>query len=87
MNTWNYRVVRMSGSNPEPWVHYAIHEVYYEQEIPNLLTEKGVSPSGEDRAEFLRDWKQYQRAIVDPVLLYDSDAEKFIGEEPPLNTN
>ena len=82
--TWNYRVVRRSGSLPAPWVIYAVHEVFYEEGNPVWMAEEGGSPAGEDRDELAQDWEHYRAAWVRPVLVFDGGRNKFIGTEPPL---
>ena len=82
--TWNYRMVRRSGSNPEPWVLYAVHEVFYEDGITVGVTGEGDSPVGEDRDELIQDWEHYRAAWTRPVLVFDGDRNRFVGEEPPL---
>jgi len=66
--TWNYRVIQ----RVEPTT-YAIHEVYYDNGIPKLVTENAVAPMGESPEELRRDCQHYILALDKPILDYDKD--------------
>ena len=82
--SWNYRVVRLISYNPttlEPFYGYAIHEVYYgHDDKPEKMSQSDISPGGESRGELAKDWHLYWRALLKPVLVFDS-IEGFLDEE------
>jgi len=62
---WNYRVVKTTSElGPE----YAIHEVYYANDVPDSWTEDLIAPYGETLAELRRDLAHMAQALDKPVL-------------------
>ena len=68
--TWNYRVVQRVE---QTCTTYAIHEVFYGNGIPKLVTEDAVAPMGESLEELRRDIEHYMLALDKPILDYDKD--------------
>jgi hypothetical protein len=71
--TWNYRVVRHKGVgvNDMP-VMLQIHEVYYENGTPDMVTEDPVAAGGETIEEVRRALELMLAAIEKPILDFDS---------------
>ena len=71
--TWNYRMVRKND-------FIEIHEVYYEDGIPIMVTVNAVAVGGETEAEAMRDMKNYLEAIAKPVLEYEDIPGGYVEE-------
>ncbi len=69
---WDYRVVRKDDG-------YAVHEVYYEDGEPVMVTERAISPYGDTEKELWDDMLAYQAAIARPVLDYDDIPGDYAG--------
>lgn len=87
--SWNYRVVHRKGTNTLggrqiPYDYYEVHEVYYNGPTPDGMSAKGSWPGGQSIKSFLSDWRSYRKAMVKPVLIWDDNKGKFLGEEPAL---
>ena len=68
--TWNYRIVHIY--HPEIDEHeYSVHEVFYDGDVPEMVTEREVSPYGSTLEELERDMGHYMTAFGKPVLEYD----------------
>ncbi len=78
-DNWSYRLVKMIN---EHGCYYTVHEVYYQHGEPWMLTEDEISPGGEDITEFKESLEMYLHDITRPILVYDMDTNKFVGEEP-----
>ncbi len=77
--SWNYRVVKHSYKDEEV---FQIHEVFYKNGQPNMITENGIAPFGEDKQE-LNDCMIYMmQALTKPVL----DAKIFEKDPDPKKT-
>ena len=71
--TWNYRVIHRVENGVDD---FAIHEVYYESDKATFVTVNAISPGGETLEELRRDFEFYQKALLQPVLEYDSFDQK-----------
>lgn len=86
-NGWNYRIVcrvwSITDQRNGTWnaLSYGVHEVYYENDQPNALTESEVSPGGNSEKEFWQSTVAYTQAFNKPVLYFDTDKNKFV-EKP-----
>jgi hypothetical protein len=72
--TWNYRVIHR---NDDPTLLYedvyAIHEVYYEDDVPVSMAVDPSCPQGETIEELREDLEHYRTALDKPIL----EATKF----------
>ncbi len=78
--TWNYRVVKHTHEDGEEF--YQIHEVFYKNEQPDMITEKGITPFGENLEELSHSMIYMLQALTKPVL----DAKIFEKDENPKKT-
>jgi hypothetical protein len=67
MTTWNYRVVRKVY---EKETMLGIHEVYYENEIPIMVTEEAIGAVGDTLEELADELGHMVMAFGKPVLEY-----------------
>lgn len=68
--SWNYRVIRHKETETGI-VHYAIHEVYYnEHGAPYMVSEKPASPTGETPEALKSDLGLIHAALRKPPLDY-----------------
>ena len=65
---WNYRVVRTTLAGEE---FFAIHEVYYTDDVPTSITEEAVEPSGSTHEALLDDLRRMQEACQKPTLNFE----------------
>ena len=65
--TWNHRVVRKCYPDQEL---LGIHEVFYEDGVPNMVTEEPVGVSGEDTDELWQTLRWMIKALGQPILNY-----------------
>lgn len=82
--SWNYRVVKTISSKGSWPSFYSVHDVYYESGTPSSINQNESSPFGPTRESFSRSVVAFSKALVKPVLIFDWDTDKFVGEEPPL---
>jgi hypothetical protein len=69
---WNYRVVRkIREHNGTKWITFGIHEVYYRDGEPAMVTVDPVDPHGETFEELKEDLEWHNRALEKPVLKYE----------------
>lgn len=69
---WNYRVVRrIREHNETKWIVFGIHEVYYRDGEPVMVTVDPQAPHGETLEELKQDLEWYQRALTKPILNYE----------------
>lgn len=73
--SWNYRVVRHEEN--DGWSeHFEIHEVYYRDGEPVMVTEGPVTPSGETLDELRAALELYTAALQQPALDYKAIARE-----------
>ena len=83
--SWNYRVVKEILKNGE--CCYAVHEVHYDERgDPAMMTVRDVSPGGEHMEEFLHSLTSWLTAIEKQVLVFDDKQNRFVSEEPPIES-
>lgn len=89
MSHWNYRVLHsiyVHESDNYKEHHYAIHEVYYNDNgDPKSCTVNSVGPSGETLEELKSDLENYTKALSQPVLEYDDIGSKKSGKRVTSN--
>jgi hypothetical protein len=73
--TWNYRVIRRNDDSTEGCDVFAIHEVYYEDDMPGSMAVEPCYPQGETIEELREDFEHYRLALDKPIL----EATMFIG--------
>jgi hypothetical protein len=56
-------------------VTFGIHEVYYTDGEPSMVTVDAMDPHGETFEELKQDLEWYQRALEKPVLNYEDIGE------------
>ncbi len=63
--------------------YWSIREVHYTGDVPEGMTnnEVGVG-SDNDFNDFMGAFKHFITAVDKPILIYDDQKQKFIGEEP-----
>ena len=59
---WNYRMVKTTEGT------FEIREVYYEDDVPRMMTTAAAAPYGETVEELERDVKHLLEALDHPVL-------------------
>ena len=69
--TWNYRIIKKTLPGGEGY--YGIHEVFYEDKKPVMVTEDGIAPYGESEQELLGHYELMGEAFRAPVLDYEKD--------------
>jgi hypothetical protein len=67
MTTWNYRIVRSIHKGEES---FGIHEVYYENENPIMVTEEAVGAVGHTIEELADELGHMVMAFGKPILEY-----------------
>lgn len=73
-NSWNYRVVHRVQHGGDI---FAIHEAYYTDNQPTLISENPTHPLGETPDELKQEFEAFTRALAQPILEYeDFDAAK-----------
>ncbi len=69
---WNYRVIRKEREhNEHKWIVFGIHEVYYSDGKPVMVSENPQDPHGETLEELKQDLEWYQLALTKPTLNYE----------------
>ena len=63
--TWNHRVIRQVYDDE---VFLGIHEVFYEDGVPDMCTKDTVGVSGESLAELKQTLKWMRKALRQPIL-------------------
>jgi len=63
--SWNFRVL---AHKAEEGIYYQIHEVYYENDKPQLYTEYAVSVGGEDKKELEWVLDKMKESLDKPIL-------------------
>ena len=66
--TWNYRVVKKTYMGE---ALLGIHEVYYTDGNPEMVTVDPVGITGDDMAELRAELAHYTEAFSKPVLNYE----------------
>ena len=73
MSHWNYRViVKIDAPDKEPY--FEIHECYYARKnsrVPNMWTEKPVSPIGDSPTELTQCLRRMRESIRKPALVQE----------------
>lgn len=71
--SWDYRVLRKyDRSGGKTFTFYEIHEVYYDDKAKVAsISEKPVSPYGENINELLVEWSMFSDAFTKPILDFD----------------
>ena len=67
--SWNYRVVSQSWG-PQKTI-YGVHEVYYKDGEPEMVTVRPIQLKSETVEELREDFKLIQDAFTQPVLEYE----------------
>lgn len=70
--TWNHRVIRTVHEHE---ILFGIHEVYYEDAIPYMVTVNPVGVVGETMEELKEEMNRFLIALTKPILEY-SDFEE-----------
>lgn len=75
MRSWNHRVMEHKGLNNEKF--YAIHEVYYEDDVVESWTlgEEGMAPFGDTAEELTSDLHHMIEAAKKPILSFETGKE------------
>lgn len=77
---WNYRLIKMDKSCPEePW--YQVHEVWYENDVPNAYSESAITLGGDSLDEIMDQMMLISRGINEKSVLLESVLSAY---EPPL---
>lgn len=63
--TWNHRVIRQVCDGE---VFLGIHEVYYDNGVPDMCTEDTVGVCGESLGELKQTLRWMQKALGEPIL-------------------
>ena len=68
--SWNHRVLLTHVQlGPEEFDHYAVHEVYYDDNgVPTSWTKEPIAIVGDDYVECRNAWEMIARAFTLPVL-------------------
>jgi hypothetical protein len=80
---WNYRLVHVF-SKEQDYDYYEVREVYYTDWMPAGIAVGYAAPGGDTVEEFLSSWRLYQSALAKPILVFDDDKDRFIGQENPI---
>tara|TARA_B100000900_G_C20517874_1_gene690869 strand:- start:277 stop:555 length:279 start_codon:yes stop_codon:yes gene_type:complete len=78
---WNYRVIRHVDKDTKEET-FQIHEVFYKNDQPNMITEEGIVPFGETVEELQHSMIHMLQALTKPVL----DAKIFENDTNPKKT-
>jgi len=76
---WNHRVVKRQAKTTDD-VWYEIHEVYYENDEVEGMTENAISPAGTTLSELKEEIKRMLRCLEKPVLDYETRRDKISQE-------
>lgn len=79
--SWNYRVLVYPDGDG---VFFQIHEVYYNNGVPNGYTESAIGPCGEDRNALLWSLERMLECVYKP---YFWAGERFPEEYKPNKEN
>ena len=77
--SWNFRVVKHSYKDDDV---FQIHEVYYKNGQPDMITENGMVPFGENEEELKVCMIHMMQALTKPIL----DAKIFEKDPDPKKT-
>jgi len=77
--SWNFRVVKHSYKDDDV---FQIHEVYYKNGQPDMISENGIVPFGEDLTDLSDTMIYMMQALTKPVL----DAKIFEKDPDPKKT-